>query len=99
MHRTPVRRRGDVPAQRRTCLDRSGDRERWRDHYLHGWEDFASHDVASDLFERMAPLAAMHQAITYRWLLGSLDPSERWQFGSAFQDWVARALAPRSLAV
>ncbi len=74
-------------------------REHWRDHYLHGWEDFASHDVASDLFERMAPLAAMHQAITYRWLLGSLDPSERWQFGSAFQDWVARALAPRSLAV
>ena len=68
-------------------------RDRWRDHYLHGWEDFASHDVASDLFERMAPLAAMHQAITYRWLLDSLDPSERWQFGSALQDWVARALA------
>ncbi len=74
-------------------------RERWRDRYLHGWEDFASHDVASDLFERMAPLAAMHQAITYRWLLDSLDPSERWQFGSALQDWVARALAAPSLSI
>jgi hypothetical protein len=48
---------------------------------------------------KTSPLAAMHQAITYRWLLGSLDPSERSQFGSAFQDWVARALAARSLAV
>ena len=74
-------------------------RERWLDNYLRGWGDFASHDVASDLFERMAPLAAMHQAITYRWLLNSLDPSERWQFGSALQDWVARALAAPSLSV
>ena len=73
-------------------------RTRWRDHYLHGWEDLASRDAASELFERMAPLAAMHQAVTYRSLLDSLDPSERWQFGSALHDWVIRALAAASLS-
>ena len=82
----------------RTSTDRPT-RDRWRDRYLDGWKDLASHDVASDLFERMAPLAAMHQAITYRSLLDSLDPSERWQFGSALQDWVSRALAAPSLSV
>jgi aminoglycoside/choline kinase family phosphotransferase len=76
----------------RTSTDRAT-RERWRDHYLRGWEELASYDVTSRLFERVGPLAAMHQAITYLWLLDSLDPSERWQFGSALEDWVTRALA------
>lgn len=76
----------------RTSTDQAT-RERWRDHYLRGWEELASYDVTSHLFERVAPLAAMHQAITYRWLLDSLDPNERWQFGSALEDWVTRALA------
>ena len=76
----------------RASIDRAT-RERWRDHYLRGWEGFAPHDVASHLFELVTPLAALHQVITYRWLLDSLDPSERWQFGSALEDWVARALA------
>ena len=67
--------------------------ERWRDHYLRGWEELASYDVTSRLFELVEPLAAMHQVITYRWLLDSLDPSERWQFGSAMEDWLTRALA------
>jgi len=74
-------------------------RDRWRDRYLDGWRDLASHEVATDLFERAAPVAAMHQAITYRQLLNSLDPSERWQFGSALEDWVTRALAAPSLSV
>ena len=43
-------------------------------------------------FERTEPLAAMHQAMSYRSLLGPLDPSERWQFGSALAAWVIRAL-------
>ena len=67
--------------------------ERWRDHYLRGWEELASYEVTSRLFELVEPLAAMHQVITYRWLLDSLDPSERWQFGSAMEDWLTRALA------
>ncbi len=68
-------------------------REHWRNHYLRGWEELASHEVATQLLERVAPLAAMHQVITYRWLFDSLDPSEHWQFGSALEDWVTRALA------
>ena len=75
----------------RGSIDRAT-RARWRDHYLRGWEESAPYDVTSRLFELVAPLAAMHQAITYRWLLGSLDPSERWQFGSALEDWLARGL-------
>jgi hypothetical protein len=71
--------------------------ERWRDHYLRGWEELASYDVTSRLFELVEPLAAMHQVITYRWLLDSLDPSERWQFGSAMEDWLTRALAGSEL--
>ena len=67
--------------------------EHWRDRYLRGWEDLASYDVISRLFELVEPLTAMHQVITYRWLLDSLDPSERWQFGSAMEDWLTRALA------
>ena len=67
--------------------------ERWRDHYLRGWEELASYEVTSRLFELVEPLAAMHQVITYRWLLDSLDPSERWQFGGAMEDWLTRALA------
>jgi hypothetical protein len=58
-----------------------------------GWEELASHEVARRLFELVAALAALHQAVTYGWLLDSLDPSERWQFGSALEDWVTRALA------
>jgi hypothetical protein len=71
--------------------------ERWRDRYLRGWEELASYDVTSRLFELIEPLAAMHQVITYRWLLDSLDPSERWQFGSAMEDWLTRALAAPEL--
>ena len=67
--------------------------ERWRDHYLRGWQELAPYEVTSRLFELVEPLAAMHQVITYRWLLDSLDPSERWQFGSAMEDWLTRALA------
>ena len=72
--------------------------ERWRDHYLRGWEELAPYEVTSRLFELVEPLAAMHQVITYRWLLDSLDPSERWQFGSAMEDWVTRALAEPMLS-
>ena len=75
----------------RGSIDRTT-RERWRDHYLRGWEEFAPYDVARHVFELVTPLAAMHQVISYRWLLESLDPSERWQFGSALDDWLARAL-------
>jgi aminoglycoside phosphotransferase (APT) family kinase protein len=60
--------------------------ERWRDRYLRGWEELAPYEVTSRLFELVAPLAAMHQVITYRWLLDSLAPSERWQFGSALEE-------------
>ena len=67
--------------------------ERWRDHYLRGWEELAPYEVTSRLFDLVEPLAAMHQVITYRWLLDSLDPSERWQFGGAMEDWLTRALA------
>ena len=67
--------------------------ERWRDHYLRGWEGLAPYEVTSRLFELVTPLAAMHQVITYLWLLDSLDPSERWQFGGAMEDWLTRALA------
>ncbi len=72
--------------------------DRWRDHYLRGWEELASYDVTSRLFELVEPLAAMHQVITYRWLLDALDPSECWQFGSAMEDWLARGLAGLELA-
>jgi aminoglycoside phosphotransferase (APT) family kinase protein len=81
----------------RTSTDRAT-RERWRDHYLRGWEELASHEVTRHLFECVVPLAAMHQVITYRWLLDSLDPSERWQFGSALEDWLTRALAEPALS-
>jgi hypothetical protein len=73
--------------------------ERWRDHYLRAWEELAPYEVTSRLFELVEPLAAMHQVITYRWLLDSLDPSERWQFGSAMEDWLTRALAGPELSV
>ena len=76
----------------RASIDRAT-RERWRDHYVRGWEEIASHEVTSQLFEQVVPLAAMHQVITYRWLFDSLDPSEHWQFGSALEDWLTRALA------
>ena len=75
----------------RASIDRAT-RERWRDRYLGGWEELAPHDVTSRLFDLALPLAAMHQVVTYRWLLDSLDPSERWQFGSALEDWATRAL-------
>ena len=55
--------------------------------------------MTSRLFELVEPLAAMHQVITYRWLLDSLDPSERWQFGSAMEDWLTRALAGPELSL
>jgi aminoglycoside phosphotransferase (APT) family kinase protein len=67
-------------------------RDRWRDRYLYGWRDVAEHEEAVNWFERITPLATMHHAMSYRMLLGSLDPSERWQFGSALEDWVIRAL-------
>jgi hypothetical protein len=73
--------------------------DRWRDHYLRGWEELASYEVTTRLFELVEPLAAMHQVITYRWLLDSLDPTERWQFGSAMEDWLTRALARPELSV
>ena len=73
--------------------------ERWRDHYLRGWEELAPYEVTSRLFELVEPLAAMHQVITYRWLLDSLDPSERWQFGGAMEDWLTRALAGPELSL
>ena len=66
--------------------------DRWRDRCLYGWRDVVDPEEGIGWFQRMEPLAAMHQAISYRWLLSSLDPSERWQFGSALQDWVIRAL-------
>ncbi|MEO8477784.1 MAG: aminoglycoside phosphotransferase family protein [Actinomycetota bacterium] len=67
-------------------------RDRWRDRYLDGWRDFVDREEAIRLFERTEPIAAMHQAISYRSLLSSMDPSELWQFGSALEDWVIRAL-------
>ena len=72
--------------------------ERWRDRYLRGWEELAPYEVTSHLFELVEPLASMHQVITYGWLLDSLDPSERWQFGSAMEDWLTRALDARTSA-
>jgi aminoglycoside phosphotransferase (APT) family kinase protein len=66
--------------------------DRWRDRYLYGWRDVAEHEEAIRWFERIEPLAAMHQAISYQRLLGSLDKTQRWQFGSALEDWVIRAL-------
>jgi Ser/Thr protein kinase RdoA (MazF antagonist) len=73
-------------------------RDRWRDRHLYGWRDVAGHEEAVNWFERITPLAAMHQAMSYRMLLGSLDPSERWQFGSALEDWVIRALRAPSMS-
>jgi phosphotransferase family enzyme len=72
--------------------------DRWRDRYLYGWRDVVELEEAIHWFERTEPLAAMHQAMSYRALLGSLDPSERWQFGSALEDWVIRALGARALS-
>ncbi|MEA2579328.1 MAG: hypothetical protein QOE83_220 [Actinomycetota bacterium] len=73
-------------------------RDRLRDRYLYGWRDVAEHEEAINWFEQIEPLAAMHQAMSYRRLLGSLDQSERWQFGSALEDWVIRALRAPSMS-
>ncbi|MEA2520837.1 MAG: hypothetical protein QOI81_483 [Actinomycetota bacterium] len=74
-------------------------RGRWRDRYLYGWRDLVEGEEAINWFERIEPLAAMHQAISYRRLLESLDQSERWQFGSALEDWVVRALRAPAMSV
>lgn len=81
-------------------VDRSGDPalgRRWRERYLEAWRDVVDPEDAADLLELTEPLGAMHQAISYRWLLDSMDPGERWQFGSALEDWVMRALTSRVL--
>ena len=67
-------------------------RDRLLEHYLVGWENLMPHDEAETLFRRTEPLLAMHHAISYREILDSLDPTERWQWESHLPWWLDKAL-------
>jgi aminoglycoside phosphotransferase (APT) family kinase protein len=72
-------------------------REALRDRYLDAWGDVVPRAEAIDWFERAEPLAAMHQAVTYRGIYDAFGSAEWSQFSGALPRWIERALSSPSL--
>lgn len=72
--------------------DSDAARAKLLDAYLAGWSDLASTAELRTLYAAAAPLACLHQAISYLGILDNLEEADRWWFSGEPGRWLGRAV-------
>lgn len=65
---------------------------RLRDAYLQPWTELAPMDRLVEAFETSKPLGALHQAMTYMWILTNISPDARPELEGGLLHWVRNLL-------
>ena len=65
---------------------------RVRDAYLQPWSEFEPMERLIEAFELSQPLGALHQAMTYAWLISSVAEDARWELQAGLTDWLRQLL-------
>ena len=67
-------------------------RARLRDAYLEPWTVYAPMERLVEAFELSQPLGALHQAMSYMWILMNVAADARWELESGLVMWLRRLL-------
>ncbi len=65
---------------------------RLRDAYIEPWTKFQPVDVLTEAFEASRPLGALHQTMTYMWILTNIAPGARPELEGGLLHWVRQLL-------
>ena len=65
---------------------------RLRDAYLEPWSELQPMDVLVDTFEASRPLGALHQAMTYMWILTNISAAARPELEGGLLHWIRQLL-------
>ena len=65
---------------------------RLRSAYLEPWTEFQSMDVLVEAFDASMPLGALHQAMTYVWILTNISTDARPELEGGLLHWVRSLL-------
>ena len=76
-----------------SALERTPDADaRLRDAYLQAWTAYESMERLVEAFEASRPLGALHQAMTYMWILTNIAPDSRGELEGGLLHWVRSLL-------
>lgn len=71
------------------ALPQDADTEaRLRDAYLSAWTEYEPRDRLVDAFEASKPLGALHQAMSYMWILTNIAPDARAELEGGLAHWL-----------
>ena len=66
---------------------------RLRDAYLKPWTVFQPMEKLIQAYEVARPLGALHQAMSYMWILTNIADDARWEFEGGLWQWLKNLLA------
>lgn len=72
--------------------DESDVRTRLRDAYLEPWTHYETMERLVQAFELATSLGALHQAMSYMWILMNVAEDARWELESGLVMWLRRLL-------
>ena len=76
-----------------SALERTPDADaRLRDAYLQAWTAYEPMERLIEAFEASRPLGALHQAMTYMWILTNIAPDSRGELEGGLLHWVRSLL-------